>query len=459
MANFLISTAGSITEGTTTADVLNFTTANLVTMKGSDGADLITAGADATFGNNLILGGNLGADTISVGSGATLNGGGIFGGGDNDVINIGTLYSASNASTIHGGGGADSIIISAAMTMAGGKLNLNGGHDFLTASGLTINTALLALGGGNDSIEIVSGIFNIGTIAAGGGNDIISATTMSGSGMRIEGDTVGDSTFFGNDLIALTGSNFVADSLIQGGGGTDTLSIGTIGSATVAGNAGKDTLSVSATTITGGAFIAAGAGSDLISANFGLSGAVGTINGGGEADTVFFSGFAGNVNAGQSGTYIDGGAGADTINLGTITGAASLLYADATNSNIDGYDYVSAGVAATGVSTIVANVGFTASAVNGIANSNFSGTLGVVTFTGTYTDTLTARVTVLDNGLAKGQVATFVDAAGAEYIFLQGGAAAGGTSDDLLFQYSAAAGAVTGFTINNNTSIGLNIGG
>ena len=453
MANFLITTAGADQAGTKTADVFSFTTANLVTMRGLDGADLLSAG-DATLGNNAILGGNLGNDTINVGSGATLNAGGVYGGGDNDLLNIGTLYSATNKSIINGGNGADSIIISAGMTLNdGSKINLNGGHDFLTASSLTVASAFLGLGGGNDSIELVSGIFTNSTIAAGGGNDVISATNFTASATRVEGDTLGDTEFFGNDLLAFSASNFVADSLVQGGGGADTLQIGSIGSATIAGNAGQDTIEVSAMSVTGGAFIAGGAGADYISADGTISGVVGTINGGGGNDVINYTALAGLNNDGASAMYIDGGEGADSIGLGTTTGGATLLYSSVANSNLSTFDTVSAGFGSGDM--IVANVGGivgTASAVNGIANNTFSGTVGVITFTSTYTDSLTARVESLDSNLAKGSVGVFIDNSGFEYMFLQGGAQNGGTADDLLVKYTAGV-AASGIAIANNTSV------
>jgi hypothetical protein len=453
MANFLITTAGADQAGTKAKDVFDFTTANLVTMRGLEGNDIFTAG-DATLGNNLVIGGNLGNDTINVGSGATINGGGLYGGGDDDVLNIGALYSATNKTIINGGGGADSIIISAGMTLnAGSRINLNGGKDFLTASSLTVASAFLGLGGGADKIELVSGIFTNSTIAAGGGNDVISASFFTASATRVEGDTVGDTEFYGNDLLAFSASNFVAGSLVQGGGGADTLQIGSIGSATIAGNAGKDTIEVSAMSVTGGAFIAGGAGADYISADGTISGVVGTINGGGQNDVINYTALAGLNNDGASATYIDGGEGADKIGLGTTTGGATLLYSSVANSNVTTFDTVSAG--AVSGDLVVANVGGivgTASAINGIANNTFSGTNGIVAFTSTYTDSLTARVVSLDSNVAKGSVGLFVDNSGFEYLFLQGGAQNGGTADDLIFKYTAG-GAASAIAIANNTSV------
>ena len=109
MANFLITSPNSLTEGTTSNDLIVLQTAGVLgaTVYANDGNDLITA-ADAGNGVNAILNGQQGNDTITFGSGASLTVGKAIGGGGNDLISATGPNTFSN-STVHGGGGADTL--------------------------------------------------------------------------------------------------------------------------------------------------------------------------------------------------------------------------------------------------------------------------------------------------------------------------------------------------------------
>ena len=113
MANFLITDAGTTSQGTSSADHFSLNTALTTTVFGAEGADTVSAGGAIRHKARLNAG--LGADTISLTAGVpTLTVAQVFAGGDNDQIAIDGAVAAN--STINGGGGADTLQLSAAFT-------------------------------------------------------------------------------------------------------------------------------------------------------------------------------------------------------------------------------------------------------------------------------------------------------------------------------------------------------
>lgn len=446
MANFLITTPNSLTQGTDSNDLLVLSTALGTTVYGNGGADQISASGPVN-GVNAILNGGAGNDSIYLTAGAPiLTVAKVLGGAGNDLI---VMSGATvNNSTIHGGGGADTIVLLSGSTFSASTINGMGGADLITASDLTFANSLLALGGGNDTLNLVSANIGTGvTIAAGGGSDLISANVTTYLGpIRIEGDTIGDSEFFGNDTIRI-GGDLLVSSLIQGGGGADVISASAaLGNAnTVNGNAGADIIAIDV--ISGSAnFVGGGAGADSISlAGIRTANAV-SVYGGGGVDLITVSGSV----AGAG--LIVGGEGSDTINVRGITGGFTLGYASFSESNIANTDFISAAV--TGNAYTISQSVVSASTGASLANSQFTtNSGGVVTFTAGFASNLTTRLESLDRNLTQGQTVAFSDGNGNSYIFIQGGGANSGLEGDFLAQTNVTG---AGFVIAGGTGISVN---
>lgn len=463
MANFLITTAGTTSEGTSTADLFSLNTALTTTVFGAAGGDTISA-AGALNATNARLNAGLGADTISLTAGVpTLTVAQVFAGGDNDLVAIDGAVAAN--STINGGGGADTLQISAGV-YATTTINSNGGHDFVTASALQGSAAFLGFGGGNDTVNLFSASLNSSTIALGGGADTFSASINSAVGLRIEGDTVGDTVFFGNDSLRIAGNDLGESALVQGGGGADLVAISaTLGiTSTINGNAGHDSIVLSAIgNGASGSFLGGGAGNDTITISAALVSASATINGGGGDDVLAFSAALATTGAINE---IIGGAGSDTIGLGGITSGGTLRvsYAALSESNISAFDNVSANAGANATFTLSQSaVNFASGQL--LTNADFStNTGGVVTFISAVGNNMTARAEMIDRNLGQGQTVIFANAAGTNFLFTQAGAQASGTEGDLIVQlnntYSAGGTATSGGLVGggNNSAYTVQIG-
>ena len=430
MANFLISTAGSLVTGTTENDLFVLNTALNVGAYGSDAADTFTAAA--VNGTNGTLNGGQGADTISLTAGvATLALSKVFAGGGNDRIAM-DAAAASN-STVNGGGGDDFIQISAGV-YGSTTINGNQGADTITASGATLSASFIGFGGGNDLFVLQSAGVGSSTIALGGGADVMSATVNNASAMRIEGDTVGDTVFFGNDSIRIGGTTLGSAALVQGGGGADLLAIsaGLLLTSTINGNAGADSIVLSAIVVgASGAFIAGGAGADSIQVSAALANASATIQGGGGADVINVSGSL--ANTGAFNTLL-GGADADSIGLGiTFSGTSTNVGFAASDSVVGAFDTVSANAGANSTYTFSQSA-FNFASGQTLANADFTtNTGGIVNYINADANNLTARAAQMDEYLTVGQTVIF-QAAGANYLFSQAGGTSSGTADDLVFQ-------------------------
>lgn len=486
MASFLINSSNQSVVGTEDNDLFLIQTALNSNVQGLGGRDQFTGSA-----NNVIattLQGGLGNDTIIISADAPGPFNGDFinsfigGGGDNDlVITEARLY--RNA-TINGGGGDDTLRISAneggpgENFGTGSVLNGNGGKDFISGEFEDeINNAFIGGGGDNDIVDISADeSASYLTLAGGGGSDVISASMSAATGILVEGDTLADSEFFGNDTIRLEADR-LSFSYVGAGGGADSIVISASGgtSTTVGGGNGRDTIkwngtAGSALRINGGA-----AGDNITFSGLARDTSV-SIFGGGANDTITISG------SGFAGALI-GGVGEDKFNLGEGgEGGEKSQYGGGLHPEVT---YLSAGdasvvgafdfVSAEGGTSYVGQEkgkegkkgkggpgGFTAfqirqpyvdavvAAPGGNANFNIV-TGGAATFTTGFIANLTARVEQLDSVLVKGSVASFNDGS-RNYIFIQGGDLDAGIADDVVIRTDKQA---VGFTISGTQEISV----
>ena len=457
MANFLITDAGTTSQGTSSADLFSLNTALTTTVFGAEGADTVSAGG-AINATNARLNAGLGADTISLTAGVpTLTVAQVFAGGDNDQIAIDGAVAAN--STINGGGGADTLQLSAGLYSTT-TINANGGHDYVTASAVNGSAAFLGFGGGNDTVNLFSSELNSSTIALGGGADVFSASIESAVGLRIEGDTVGDTVFFGNDSLRIAGDDLGGSALVQGGGGADLLAIsaGIATGTTINGNAGHDSIVLSAITVSASASLfGGGAGNDTITISAALVQASATINGGGGNDVLSFSGTIANTGAVN---YVNGGAGEDTIGLGTVHSGTStqVQFAAFSDSNISAFDTISANANNTDASYNLSQSAVNFASAQSLNVGDFTtNTGGVVSFVSAVGNGLTARATMIDRNLDAGQSVIFANNAGTNFLFTQAGAQASGLTGDLIVQlngtFTAGAGHTGGVVSVNNSAV------
>lgn len=472
MANFLITTPNSLTQGTDTTDLFVVNTALGTTVNGAGGADTYTA--NVTNGSNAIFAAAGGNDTIFItanGVGTTLASLGVYAGQGSDLV---AIEGATTNSTLKAGGGNDTINFSGG-SFTDSTLFGNLGSDLISANGGTFTRALIAAGGDNDTI-VASATFNTATINGGGGADSIFLTTVAGTATLVQGDDPNDNTYFGNDTIRIDGAAY-GTTTVLGGGGADRF----IMSATIAsgnnyqGGTGADSIFLNGTIASAQLFIGMGAGDDSITVSAVLSDTYGTIQGGGGDDVIAVSGGAAN------GGLLYGGANSDQIGLGLLAGGVfgsgvavtapmsgvTVAYSTFSESNLAGFDVVSADAAQGVVSgnSFVVNqsaVTFSAAAAGTYAlggANQFTVAEGSRTTTfAAGVNSLTARVAALDSALSQGGTVLFQNAGGTNFLFVQGGAAGGGTSDDLVVQlnvggFVASAGAnATGGIVGTNAN-------
>jgi Ca2+-binding RTX toxin-like protein len=349
-------------------------------LTGSGFADTLTGDT----GVNVIDGGN-GDDVIDGGDGTavdTLDGGAgtntlsyaSLTGGSGVVVNLSTV-------SVSGGGGADSI--ASFLNIAGSTYS-----DVLTGD---TGANVIAGGDGNDTLD---GLAGIDVMSGGNGND----TLISDTGA----DTMtGDA---GDDLFSMANGEFDAGETIDGGTGTDTISMfnattvdyttGVLaGLETLSGSTGVDTVTMSAAQwsaftvidLTGGAtdkMVVLASGTANISGGSApaLSNTESaTLSGSAGADTLTLTGAQLNALFGSAGTkLIDLLGGADTLNLSSTSTTLNGL----TNGQIANLEAISAASAGAGVVITVSSQseGFT------ITGSTFADTItggsGADTITG-----------------------------------------------------------------------------
>jgi hypothetical protein len=449
MANFLITTPNSLTQGTDTTDLFVLNTALGTTVNGGGGADQFSAtvvnasvaafnagfgndsvyltsqGVAVTVSNSLIALGN-GSDLLAVSAGAFSNST-IIGGGGNDSINL--VVGSFNDGSIYGGQGSD----------------------YLSATTTTFARAVIAAGGDADTISLQGTVVS-STIRGGGGADRLTFQD-SLTNTLIYGDDQGESQFFGNDTINFSAGTHSSVTVLAGGGADQIIySPATLGSGNIfQGAQGGDTVSINTVVASAGLQVLAGAGNDSIYVSAALASNLGTLQGGGGIDTIDLSATEAN------GGIIFGGAGADFIELGIVSagtfgsGAAintvgasgvAVGYQNFSDSNLAGFDIISAQTDAganSGASFTLnqsAGVNFSAVAAGTYIAGGQSLTVAAnarVTTFAAGTVSLTARATVLDSALGAGGTVLF-QAGGANYLFVQGGSAGSGTSNDLIVQ-------------------------
>ncbi len=338
-------------------------------LKGTDGDDTLTGGAEADFltglAGNDVLSGNGGNDGLDGGDGndsldAGVGDDWLVGGAGNDLLNAGEGYDylegGSGDDTLAGGDGIDTVVF----------------HD--AAAGVKVDlTTGVATGAGND---VLSGIENIGGTVF---DDEITGDAGSNGLWSDEG----------NDRIEAGGGDDWIDGgegndLLRGGDGSDFVS-GDLGDDTLDGGSGLDTVeyygAMAGVKVDLGAGSASGAaGADVLSgfenvdgSDYGdeLTGDGGT-NGlwggagddtldGGAGDDTWLNGGTGNdiVRGGEGADHLEGGDGDDTIDGGSGTDTA------------DYYGAVSA--VTVNLLTALATGGAGSDVIAGIENINGSG--------------------------------------------------------------------------------------
>ena len=459
MANFLISTPNSLRTGTDdTIDLFVLNTALGATVNAAAGADEISA-----VGTNFVnanLQGAQGNDSIYLTAAGqkTLAVTTIAVGAGNDLVAIDDA--GANNSTIVGGGGNDTIQFSGG-DFSDLSINGNLGSDLISAYNTFFARVLAGGGGDNDTINL-GGAFFSATINGGGGNDRLTFVRSFCTSVRIEGDTLGDSEFFGNDTIRFVDGTFSGGS-INGGQGNDLVQVSAvIGTGVlVEGNQGTDSIFLNAFVASGATFLGGGAGNDTIAVSGALTNSFGTIQGGGGLDVINVSG------GGTTGGFIFGGAEADAIGLGTLASGAVrsndtasgvyVAYASFAESNLAGFDTISAtfvGAAVSGGGAFMVTqsaVNFSVAAFDraGVVSG---GATGNATFTAGFDNSLTARAEALDLALVQGQAVVFANGAGTNFLFVQGGASGSGAAGDLVVQLNAGFNPTSGglFAVNNS---------
>ena len=223
----LVRATASFTDGRGAAEQL----ASAVTARiGTDGAEALTATADAPF--ILGLGGN---DSLGAGGTAAYLDGGtgndtVAGGGADDLLTGGAghdlLRGEGGHDTLHGGSGNDSLL--------GGA-----GHDSLDGS-TGVDTME---GGAGDDIYRLNNTGDVASEAGGDGSDLVVGSVSHTLGAGIETLQLGDmanlsgtGNGLANRLLGNSGAN-----LLSGGDGADKLS-GVVGNDTLGGGSGDDRL-------------------------------------------------------------------------------------------------------------------------------------------------------------------------------------------------------------------------
>ncbi len=398
--SFTFGAAGSIAtiNGGTGSDSINLAALTAATVQ------LNTDGANGYNGTSSvgITGSFTNIDSITSAAGGTLTSAltgsttwTVSGASSGTVLNSTRSLTFAGFSTLNGDNNADSFVIGAAGSIA----NINGGTgaDSLNLSALAAATVTLnsdsASGYAGTSSVGVSNFTNIDSITSAAGGTLTSALTGSTT-WTVTGSSIGTVTNSAHSLgftgfSTLNGDNN-ADSFvigaagsianINGGTGADSLNLVALAAATVTLNSDSasgytGTSSVGVTNFSNIDSITSAAGGTLTSGLAGsttwtVTGAsIGTVLNGG--NTLNFTGFStlnGDNNAdsfviGAAGSIanINGGSGADSLNLSALTAATAQLNTDSAS----GY----AGTSSVGV-TNFSNIDSITSAAGGTLKSN-----------------------------------------------------------------------------------------
>jgi Ca2+-binding RTX toxin-like protein len=282
-----------------------------VSLTGSAGANLITGGIGADT-----IDGNGGADTIHAGDG-------------NDTV---TYHSTETL--IDGGNGSNTLVMTATATV-----DLSNGSDQTTAGDSTtvtdftnVNASGLSSGAsitGSSGANTITGGTGADTIDGNGGADVISAGN-------------------GNDTVIYHGT----ETSIDGGGGTDTLKLAT--AATIDLSNSSDQTSgggvvtnfddVDASGVASGVSITGSSSANTIIGGIGDD----TIAGGGGVDHLFGGGgndtFIIDDSSLTMGAKIDGGTGSNSLNFAANSGTVHDAELVASLTNVQSIDFTASGV-------------------------------------------------------------------------------------------------------------------
>ena len=230
------------------------TIANVETITGGTGADIVTLGGlltnsiaidlgsgsdkltlaagtnTGTVKNVETISGGTGSDTITLGAAAQNASIDLVSGNDTLTFgNFSNTATVANVGTVIGGTGADSVTLTGALTTSM-SVNLTGGADKLTLSaaggnaGTVKNVETLIGGTGNDAITLGTAVIN-GSVDLGSGSDTLKLANFTNRVSVTSTETVVGGA--GDDTVILTGSN---TSTVIGGGGMNFIT----------GNAGAD---------------------------------------------------------------------------------------------------------------------------------------------------------------------------------------------------------------------------
>jgi hypothetical protein len=405
--------------GKDTVELLDPTTsANGIDINTKGGADVFTISAQALSGS---LKAGAGGDTINLNAGNTLNS--LSLGAGSDVIALSGALTVSSKGTIQGGAGADIISGAADNVLSGASVLMGAGKDTVKFSA-TLNSGLIVGGGGADVLDIDSiDAFSGATVKGGAGADTIDLA----GGLTAGTINLGN----GSDNLTISASTITTTGAILGGGGADIISGNTdsyvnVSGLTIGGGAGKDTITVAEIASAGqGAKVLGGGGNDSITLDANAGGAfLGTA-----AAVAEFS-------AGNGFATILGGAGADSITFDGLiqvsaggVGTAGMGYAgvlafsalsDSTQGSMDVIAF--SGSAA---HTKMFLLDFDSSIATGIAASKGVGSIGTdangfLASAGS-NSSVSELISAVDVLTVTGEIATFKDASGDAYIFVQGG--------------------------------------
>jgi hypothetical protein len=383
------------------------------------GADLFTLSAQVFSGK---IRGGAGGDTVTLTGANTIND--LALGDGSDVVELSGALTVATNGTIAAGAGADIISGNAVNVLSGSTFLMGAGKDTITFSG-SFGSGQINMGGGDDVVNFgTQDSFGFGTIKAGGGNDTIDVSDNLTAGTINLGDGA-DNLTLSALTISQTGGSYL------GGGGADIISGNTdvylnISGTTIGGGAGADTITVAEFASAGqGGLLAGGGGNDSITLNANAGGAfLGTAAASGE------------FSAGEGYGTILGGAGSDSITFdglvnvqGGAMGSAGRGYAgvlafsalsDSTQGSMDVVTY-----SGTAGMTKMFLMDFDSTLATGIAASNSIGGIstnaaGFLISAGS-NSSVSELISAVDRLTVTGEIATFLDASGDAYVFVQGG--------------------------------------
>lgn len=368
--------------------------------------------------------------TLTGASGALAIGDGTNGG---TITNIKTLNLANATNTItfgaattgittvNGGTGDDSVnVTGAGASFVAGNVNLGTGTNILTLGAQTY-TGTFSAGAGADTLTLAAGAGIAGANITGFETLTLAATGVyTLTAAQYNGFTTINA---GNTetLAFTTAGTIVANAAIERftlANGTNTFTAGT-NTVSVVGGTGNDTFNYTATQIAGATTLDGGLGADTlnigaIGANLNISAlvtGVETLNVTGSAATGYT--FTNENGAGVTLNFAKG-AFADTVVLGTGGQTVNLLGTAATGVTVTGtatgVDTINLSTTATGVETV--SVGSNIGAIDTVANFKVAG--ADVFKTGTAATTLNAlNIATADTATLAAAIATAATAAGA----------------------------------------------